>query len=86
MQQGGFYSGGQGQAPSGNMQAGGSAQGQNAFGGPYAGWAAGTPMGGMMNDATAQMGMQFGAQIAAASGAYMEKNVRFCDGLQGQTE
>jgi protein transport protein YIF1 len=72
MQQGGFYTpaGGPSGQGSGNMQDG--APGSNAFGG----WnGAGGPMGNVMNDATAQMGMQFGAQIAAAGGAYMEKNV-----------
>lgn len=32
--------------------------------------------GGMMNDATAQMGMQFGRHVAQVGGEYMQKNVR----------
>ncbi|KDN52567.1 YIF1-domain-containing protein [Tilletiaria anomala UBC 951] len=74
MQQGMFYQGGDGRgaAPSGSMQVGGGVSGA----GPYGGWVgAGGPMGGIMNDATAQMGMQFGAQIAAAGGDYVEKNI-----------
>lgn len=32
--------------------------------------------GGMMNDATAQMGMQFGRHVAQVGGEYMQRNVR----------
>ncbi len=78
---GGYYAGGGGQGSQMGGNLGGNMQGGQPQGGSYGAWnnAGGAPgMGNMMNDATAQMGMQFGAQIAAAGGAYMEKNVSPC--------
>ncbi|KPV72507.1 uncharacterized protein RHOBADRAFT_46549 [Rhodotorula graminis WP1] len=73
--------GGGGAAPASSRGGGGGgpAQQQQQQGAPPSGWpgmggAAGGGMNGMMNDATAQMGVQFGKHALTAGQAYLDKN------------
>lgn len=67
----GFY-GGQPQTASSSSGGGQGSQGGGPSG--IAGFGQSMGMGGMMNDATAQMGMQFGSHAFSAGQAYLDKN------------